>query len=722
MAAGKALQDHDVAPRRGLEVIQKATTQTQTGKNAKTHTHTTLGDNGTESAGGALTQEPGRHGHVVSPQSPQSSPSPTPRVLEKVTSKLSESSSNQIQDLQTRHDESTSSFPSPVLEPPSSTTANSFAATPAVSLSASPSIAASVHPTLPSPPTSVSRASSTPRSKFDAERSTIIHSLREKSYQKDSPGLQFAPAGTAKDVLSDETLRKLMEEELGTEKTRQLIHQINRRSLHNIVAILIHARWNTSDLARLESHYGQPDPVSPAPITLPFTRKKAMELFDEDCGASFYEVQDIYLPLTIVEGQRNECGGHLSHSRRLPIVYTEKIAGGTSGDVFKVQIAKGGWQSTDGITNREEKWVAQKIFNKESFEDRKDMFDWEVRIYNILQRTTHYNNLAEFYGSLQWNKEGDIEYSIFLPLADSSLHTLLTSQEWYEKAADGTPKYAGDLFRCAAGLCDGVYTLHHLLRDNDEKPISVLHMDLKPKNVLIYRGTSHAKTHWKIADYGLSRDKPRQDNLDNTIPLQREGTFVSPEAHLGKKVTIVSDLWCLAGVLLEVYTYVLGGPELVKKFRAFRTVTRGRITEDQFFVSGDEDDGQVVTKPEIARWCDKLRTIAYSEGQAYGEIIGDALTFLEQKVLLIDVEERGKTQANTIRDQLFDISIRLNALASRPAEITSTALVETPGVTNTSANELGQESAVILPRRSKLRRLFSLSEMKRWGKRNWHRA
>jgi hypothetical protein len=662
-------------------------------------------------------------------QTPQPEPPPTPKILDAVSNRLSASSSHQISDTHPPHARSTPSLPPLAVNPLSSNSPISNAATSSVRPPNSPSTATSLNPPLSSAPTTGSRASSKPPSKFKTVNEEIVQRLLDRIQHKDTPALKFAPAGTAEEVLDDDTLRELMEEELGPEKTRQLIKRIKERKLHDIVAILIHARWYPDDLESLERHFGQPDLADLTLCDLPFSRDKAINLFRTACGDRFYDCQDNYLTHTIVQRQRNVCGGPDSKSRRLPIIHTEKIAGGAGGDVFKVQIAKGGWQYSDGNTNRGEKSVAQKVFNRGSLEDREDMFNWEVRIYDIIQRTTKYENLAECYGSLKRIKDDDIEYSIFLPLADCSLETLLTKQEWHEKTADELCKYAADLFGRAAGLCEGLHTLHHLLRDENEKPISVLHLDLKPNNILIHRETPKDRAHWQIADYGLSRDKPRQEGLDDTNPLQREGTFVSPEAHLGNKLTVVSDLWCLAAVLLEVCTCILGGPELVMKFRSFRKVMTKNVWQDQFFVVEDGDEGKMVRpNPQIALWCVKLREIACENGQAFGETFSDALTFLEQKLLLIEVEERGKTQANTVRDELFEISGRLKAIKFYPPPIVSTSLeVEIPGLENPPATEVGQQpTPPLAPVTSRLkihrRRLVSLSAIKKWTKRIWRRA
>jgi protein kinase-like protein len=343
--------------------------------------------------------------------------------------------------------------------------------------------------------------------------------------------LQFAPAGTAEEVLDDDTLKDLMEEELGPERTQRLVEQINLRGLHNIVAILIHVRWDLDDLKSLEKHYAEPDPANPVPINLPFTLDTAVKLFGHACGEPFYDTQDIYLPFTIIQGQHNIFGRDLSSPRRLPIISTMKIAGGAGGDVFRAQIAKGGWQYPDGNKNKEKKWVAQKVFNRGSLEERVEMFEWEVRIYEIIQRTAQHNNLAECLGRLERTREDDNEYSIFLHPADYSLEALLTELEPHSKATVEFSKYASDMFAYAADLCNGVYSLHHSLLDRDGKPISVLHLDLKPQNILVYLGTSLTTVLWKIADYGLSRDKPRQQGLNTTNPLI-VGIFTSVSRRL----------------------------------------------------------------------------------------------------------------------------------------------------------------------------------------------
>ncbi|XP_044973289.1 serine/threonine-protein kinase BSK1-like [Hordeum vulgare subsp. vulgare] len=97
-------------------------------------------------------------------------------------------------------------------------------------------------------------------------------------------------------------------------------------------------------------------------------------------------------------------------------------------------------------------------------------------------------------------------------------------------------------YNIIVGIC---YALKYLHEEND-KP--VLHMDLKPANILL-----DDAMRAKITDFGLARLLDPQQTI---ITSSRDGTlgYMAPEYLHGGKVTTKSDIFSLGAIILEVIT------------------------------------------------------------------------------------------------------------------------------------------------------------------------
>ena len=87
-------------------------------------------------------------------------------------------------------------------------------------------------------------------------------------------------------------------------------------------------------------------------------------------------------------------------------------------------------------------------------------------------------------------------------------------------------------------ICEGVEYCHH------EK--KVIHMDLKPSNILMSRGEP------KIADFGISgviEETQKQMTIKGlSCP------YAAPEILAKKKIRFHGDIWALGCILYELYT------------------------------------------------------------------------------------------------------------------------------------------------------------------------
>lgn len=76
----------------------------------------------------------------------------------------------------------------------------------------------------------------------------------------------------------------------------------------------------------------------------------------------------------------------------------------------------------------------------------------------------------------------------------------------------------------------------------------IRHKDIKPKNILVYKGSIF------LADFGISKDysglsKSTTENFKTGTPM-----YWAPEVALGKKKSTSSDVWSLGCVYLRVWT------------------------------------------------------------------------------------------------------------------------------------------------------------------------
>ena len=88
----------------------------------------------------------------------------------------------------------------------------------------------------------------------------------------------------------------------------------------------------------------------------------------------------------------------------------------------------------------------------------------------------------------------------------------------------------------------------HRRTDTDDRPLGIVHLDVKPANVLVsFEGEV------KLTDFGVARSRDARRpmvGISGTIP------FMSPEQTRGEPVDLRSDVFS-AGVVL--YTLLAGG-------------------------------------------------------------------------------------------------------------------------------------------------------------------
>lgn len=144
------------------------------------------------------------------------------------------------------------------------------------------------------------------------------------------------------------------------------------------------------------------------------------------------------------------------------------------------------------------------------------------------------------------------------------------------------------------------------------------HMDLKPRNILIFRDTSSEVGIWKLTDFGMAMtdlDKAQQpiysqDDLDmwrfhNSVPgAQAQGEYTAPElsihtlAQAAPLSPLPADVWSLGCILHEVVAFTLGGRPSVESLSSDR---RKAHQDARFYCPR-----KVEIKDCVTKWLDAL--------------------------------------------------------------------------------------------------------------------
>jgi serine/threonine-protein kinase len=115
-------------------------------------------------------------------------------------------------------------------------------------------------------------------------------------------------------------------------------------------------------------------------------------------------------------------------------------------------------------------------------------------------------------------------------------------------ARDSDPKRVARLVaRMLADACEGLHAAHELTDDEGE-PMSVVHRDVSPGNlVLTYEGVA------KVVDFGVAAATGKRHRTQTGM-LKGKLAYIAPECLRGEKADRRSDLWAIGVVAWELAT------------------------------------------------------------------------------------------------------------------------------------------------------------------------
>ena len=163
------------------------------------------------------------------------------------------------------------------------------------------------------------------------------------------------------------------------------------------------------------------------------------------------------------------------------------------------------------------------------------MFLDEARIASLV----HHPNVCEIY------ELGDDQGVLYLAMewvsGDSLMHVL--------RNAKGVESI--DLRVAARIVADGASGLHaaHELTDDDNRPMSVVHRDVSPHNILI-----SGDGHIKVADFGVAKALGQMHSATIAGQIKGKIAYMAPEQITSTKVDRRSDIFSLGCILYESTT------------------------------------------------------------------------------------------------------------------------------------------------------------------------
>jgi serine/threonine protein kinase len=256
-----------------------------------------------------------------------------------------------------------------------------------------------------------------------------------------------------------------------------------------------------------------------------------------------------------------------------------------------------------------------------------DEYDNENRILSSLRCLKH-SNIIKLLASFTHANV----HNLLFPLCDKDLAKFMRD----ERSAIFGDDYK--IHRALFGLSSAIEMVHCFFSEEHQLKLIGCHYDLKPKNILV------DGERFLLADFGLSRLRPESDGSNSTFK-RGEGDYLAPECEAvdngfeKHSIGRASDIWSFGCILVEVQTYVIWGPEGVRRFREARKhdVQNWRVS---WFRSCNS------LSPEVSHWIDSLEKEA--------DRIGQQMLFLARRMLSDEAGRRPKIQQ--VRAELFFIA------------------------------------------------------------------
>ncbi|KAI1460311.1 hypothetical protein F4805DRAFT_389944 [Annulohypoxylon moriforme] len=396
---------------------------------------------------------------------------------------------------------------------------------------------------------------------------------------------------------------------------------------------------------------------------------------DDWKGDSFYDnlfgfiskYQWMFFPLTFAPTYLEDC--YLDSNQILPIVKLERITHDriTQGDaaiIQKMAIHESCHSlSEEGQPNPNT--FVLKTYHKHRYQR---LYENEVDALRTLKNSRS-PNVIKYYGSFRQNGT----YNIILEYADGG-----DLAEFLKK----TPRPKGDeviQFWRSMSLCfRGLQCIHRLMNTSGNN-LNGIHEDIKPENILIFKGPSGSPYDFvpKIADFGLftrvrgskasSIDAMGRDRIGNQFYSSPETSHhASYHENTPNAINTRADIFSFGTVLSEASAWVKGGHDEIRRYYERRKACHQTIRAFR----GNDYEGCFHDGVKRLPIVDKTHTSIRDHCKSSHDLITPrVLDIIENFMLLSNANSRSNARQLEERfQQIFDTPNReiLNILPSTP--------------------------------------------------------
>ncbi|KAI8958702.1 hypothetical protein F5Y11DRAFT_359799 [Daldinia sp. FL1419] len=338
----------------------------------------------------------------------------------------------------------------------------------------------------------------------------------------------------------------------------------------------------------------------------------------------------------------------------LPIEKLRQISQGDAAVVHQIKIH----DSCNFLDSKDQKGLNQDIFvlktyHRPSFEK---LYLNEVKALRMLKNSPS-SNIVTYYGSFQQNDT----YNIILEYADrEDLGALFKAPR--PEGSEVEKFWKSLILPCLEGL----ERVHHLMMNVDDQEVNGIHEDIKPNNILLFKGRSGSRYDFvpKIADFGLfthvrksnanSSEAMGLDNLGNQLYSAPECSHTSSyRENAPNMINTKADIFSFGAVLSDACAWIKGGPDEKTKYYEQR---KKRHQSVQAFRGSDYEacfhDG--VGRLDVV---DEM----HRDIRDYCQSVGDNITprvmdIIEQHMMLPSANNRHSAkQLTSVFNEIFDI-------------------------------------------------------------------
>ena len=235
------------------------------------------------------------------------------------------------------------------------------------------------------------------------------------------------------------------------------------------------------------------------------------------------------------------------------------------------------------------------------------------------------------------------DYFLLLPLAGCNLH-----EYWAQTNPTSDPEsYTAWSVNETKGLMHALSMIHRTSRnllkyspsnsaETKATLVGIIHGDIKPRNILVFRSQNNAYPMLKWSDFGLSTW------ADTDPGFRTTRTYDAPENGVRSKIGTKSDVWSFGCVLLEFVIWLLHGNDAVHTFgaqRSMRTPGSGLPLKDDHFytlVYANKQPVGATVRAAVSKCLENIR----QDRRCVGDL-GLIMRLVAEEMLVVDEHARS---------------------------------------------------------------------------------